>query len=97
MGHNPTRKPIVERSRELSSGTITSLMTTGVPHIYSHQQVDDHHKGENHTYKTHNKQQKGKLEPKNDFIMKLNILSQSTTHISSKHVMNIPSIHYDST
>ena len=29
--------------------------------------------------------------------MKLGILSQSTTHTSSKHVMNISSIHYDST
>jgi len=41
-------------------------LTTGVPRICSHQQVDYHHKRENHTYKTYNKQQKGKLEPKAD-------------------------------
>jgi len=29
-------------------------MTTGVPCICSHQQVDDHRKREKHTYKTHN-------------------------------------------
>jgi len=35
--------------QKLSSGTITSFLTTGVPRIWSHQQVDDHRKREYHT------------------------------------------------
>jgi len=52
MGHNPKEKPIKEikpSPRGLRSGTFTSLLPTGVPRIYSHQQVDDHRKGEYHT------------------------------------------------
>jgi len=39
MGHSPMRKPkTVESSLDrLRSGTITSLLTLGVPHICSHQ------------------------------------------------------------
>jgi len=39
MGHSPIRKPkAVESNRDgLRSGTITSLLTPGVPRIYSHQ------------------------------------------------------------
>jgi len=54
MGHNPKEKLIKEikpSPHELCSGTITSLMPTGIPRIYSHQQVDDHRKGEYHTTK----------------------------------------------
>jgi len=39
MGHNPMRKPkTVESCPEgLRSGTITSMLTPGVPRIFSHQ------------------------------------------------------------
>jgi len=61
MGHNPKKKAQSSKiqPRWLSSGTITSLLTTGVPRICSHQQVDDHRKRENHTYKSYNKQTEG--------------------------------------
>ena len=85
MGHSLERKPKVRRSRWLSSGTIASLMTTDVPRICSHQQVDDHRKRENHTYKTHNKQQKGKLEPKV-------ILSWSQAYFHSQQHIHHPSM-----
>jgi len=39
MGHSPMRKPKTVESNPdgLRSGTITSLLTPGVPRIYSHQ------------------------------------------------------------
>jgi len=51
MGHDPKESPKKLRSRpcRLCSGTITSLLPTGVPRICSHQQVDDHRKREYHT------------------------------------------------
>jgi len=54
MGHNPKEKAHQEMKsslRGLRSGTITSLLSTGVPRICSHQQVDDHRKREYHTAK----------------------------------------------
>jgi len=39
MGHSPIIKPntVASNLGVLHSGTITSLLTTGVPHICSHQ------------------------------------------------------------
>jgi len=58
MGHSPKEKPIKKLKsipHGLCSGTITSLLPTGVPRIYSHQQADDHRKREYHTAnRTHN-------------------------------------------
>ena len=44
-----SRSPV----HKLSSETITSLLTLGVPRIYSHQQVDDHRKRERDTQMEH--------------------------------------------
>jgi len=52
MGHSPKEKPMKKLKSSpcgLGSGTITSLLPTGVPHICSHQQIDDHRKREYHT------------------------------------------------
>jgi len=52
MGHSPKEKPIKKLKSSphgLCGGTITSLLSMGVPRICSHQQVDDHRKREYHT------------------------------------------------
>jgi len=52
MGHSPKENPIKKLKSSpcgLCSGTVTSLLHTGVPCICSHQQVDDHRKREYHT------------------------------------------------
>jgi len=51
MGQSPKEKPKELKSSPsgLCGGTITSLLSTGVPRICSHQQVDDHRKREYHT------------------------------------------------
>ena len=51
MGQSPKESPKKLRSSpcRLCSGTITSLLSTGVPHIYSYQHVDDHREREYHT------------------------------------------------
>jgi len=56
MGHSPITKPnIVESGPDgLRSGTITSLLITGVSRIYSHQQIDDHRKKRNTGHTTNN-------------------------------------------
>jgi len=52
MGHSSKEKPtkkLKSSPRGLCGETITSLLSTGVPRICSHQQVDDHRKREYHT------------------------------------------------
>jgi len=52
MGHSPKEKPkrkLKSNPRGLCSGITTSLLSTSVPRICSHQQVDDHRKREYHT------------------------------------------------
>jgi len=87
--HGPYPKKKAQSSkiqpRWLTSGTITSLLTTSVPCIYSYQQVDDHPKRENHRYKTYNKQQKGKLELKV-------ILSCNQVYFHSQLLIHHPSM-----
>jgi len=57
MGRSHMRKPkIVESSPDgLRNETNTSLLTTGVPRICSHQHVDDHRKKREPHNITHNK------------------------------------------
>ncbi|QCE03896.1 NADH dehydrogenase [Vigna unguiculata] len=58
MGHSPIRKPKTTESSpgRLRNGTSITLMTTGVSHICSHQQVDDHRKKRKPHNRTYNKQ-----------------------------------------
>jgi len=50
MGHSPSKRHKVEAQvQSTKQQTITSRLTTGVPRICSHQQVDDHRKRETHT------------------------------------------------
>jgi len=66
MGHSPIRKPkIVESSPGgLHSGTITCWPRVFLAYAHINKLMIIA-KRENHTYRTYNKQQKGKLEPKN--------------------------------
>jgi len=50
MGLSPKRKLKSNPWRLLRNGIIISLMTMGSSRICSHQQVDDHRKGENYTH-----------------------------------------------
>ncbi|QCD97253.1 hypothetical protein DEO72_LG6g1963 [Vigna unguiculata] len=46
MGHSPQDIP-----RTLSGRVASSLMTTMIPRVCSHQSIDDHRKDRNTTYK----------------------------------------------